>query len=842
MEDLEGLDYEDADVVSASHEMAQPNTSCAFVYRIAPSTNTLTVGCAVATPRRRTTEADSKAYQLSLYQFEDVEFANLESLLVRLSPSVCHHPELGGDDAEVVGPNKEEDGKPANAATKKQVNALEKTLKHKLVSTLDVLGIEGKAHKVKSAFNVSDVTSDLNVLVGEADMIPYALLVSSPEWKLALQATSLLCRKEGFPSRDPFHGAFTIEFESLNSYMRLDSAAITALNLLPGKEDKNKDFSVLGVLDKTVTKRLGTRLLTKWIRHPLVDVTRITSRQDRVEVLFEDTETREALRSALRSVPDLDLVAKRFTTGKGGLEDLYVLYRFTDLIPAIIKAVESLVESATAKGSNAFSQELERLKELDGSGRFGQYREFVEDVIDLDRAPREFLVRAKHDETGELESLARERGEIDDDMDRVVKRVLSGELSGLDARFEQDYRMIKTHGHHFRVPKKHDAQLSTVKSGRTLLVVQACIRWTTPQLEDLSSRRGDVVQKQGRVQAKYVREAMQVAASYLPLIEMSASVVSDLDAFASLAHVAATCPQGDYSRPSMSSKGEGDLFFPSARHPCLELQPDTNFVPNTHKMTRVASRFQILTGPNMGGKSTYARQLGVMCVLAQIGSFVPCAKGATAPVMDSILARVGASDAQLRGISTFMAEMIEASNIIKTCTDSSLVIIDELGRGTSTYDGFGLAWAISEHLATKTNCFAIFATHFHELTELAKSVEGVCNMHVAAVVEADGRVVMLHEVREGKCNDSFGVNIAKVAGFPSEVIEDANQLLQRMDKFRGFEGIGIDDSNAEDVVSPTDREEDATLRKKLKTLVEIAQNAASDDAAFVSKMQEVLSS
>jgi len=843
MDSPQGLGDDDNIGWSASNDADSFPTTCAFVFKQHPASGTLTIGCAVAAPRRRVSDTDGKAYQLSLYQFDDAEFSNLESVFVRNSPVTCHHPELAVDEAEALGVDDDEpeEQQSAGNGSKRQKrvggggNRLEKTLKHKLVSTLELLGITSKSHRIK-ALDIVDVTNDLQSLVGEEDMTPYRLKLNSPEWKLALQAAALLCRKEAFLSKEDLRGAFNLEFESLAAYMRLDAAAVTALNLLPSKEDKNRDFSVHGVLDKTVTRRLGSRLLSKWIRHPLIDADAIRKRQDRVEVLVNDTEVREAMRSALRGVPDLDQISKRFSGGRGGLEEVYVLYRFTEQLPALAECVQKLVSlsNSAEKDSIPFHDELCKLNELVSSSKFGQYREFVEDVLDLDLAPREFLIRAKHDDSGELERLAEERRDVDADMAKVVKRLLDNELADVEAKFETDPKMVRTHGHHFRVPKRHDSQLSSIKSGRTLLVVQACIRWTTPSLEELSDRRAEIVARQNQVQQKLVKEAMKVAATYLALIEMSASVVSELDVFASLAHVAATCPQGDYTRPSVSPMGTtGDVFLPSARHPCLELQPGISFVANTHEMNRETSRFQILTGPNMGGKSTFARQLGVICVMAQIGSFVPCAQGARLPVMDAVLARVGASDSQLRGISTFMAEMIEASNIVKACTDSSLVIIDELGRGTSTYDGFGLAWAISEHLAAERKAFVIFATHFHELTELASVVKGVCNLHVAAAVQPDGKVVMLHEVRQGQCDESFGVNIAKIAGFPEDVIEDATELLKKMDKFKGFEFLTGD--------ATTESGEDAadeTVRKKLRAFVEAGK--LEDDDAFMRGAMEAI--
>jgi len=256
-----------------------------------------------------------------------------------------------------------------------------------------------------------------------------------------------------------------------------------------------------------------------------------------------------------------------------------------------------------------------------------------------------------------------------------------------------------------------------------------------------------------------------------------------LDVLASFARVSLTAPCS-FTRAKIDTSGK-TLDIEGASHVLVIANSDKSFVANDLRMDREESRLHLITGPNMGGKSTYIRSVALIALLNQIGSFVPC-RSATLPIFDAIMCRVGASDMQLRGISTFMAEMLEASCILNTATQNSLVIIDELGRGTSTSDGFGIAWAIARHLVQETRCFSLFATHFHELATLEDVVPGVRNRHATAVVDAaSGRLTFLYALADGATDQSYGAHVAELAGFPARVVTAARRKAVELEADSG---------------------------------------------------------
>ncbi|ORY74755.1 DNA mismatch repair protein MSH2 [Leucosporidium creatinivorum] len=636
----------------------------------------------------------------------------------------------------------------------------------------------------RSEFTAKDVEQDLNRLL-RGDL----QASTRPEFDLksAMAATSALISYLGLMSDDSNFAAYSLVPHDLKQYMKLDASALRALNLMPDPTGMggggSKNMSVFGLLNRCKTSQ-GTRMLAQWLKQPLVNLHAIQQRQDLVECLYEDSELRDELTTSyLSKMPDFHRISKRFQKGVANLEDVVRVYQALLLLPGLITILENGGQANDKWPELIEETYLVKLREY--SSALQPMREMVEETIDLDELDRHnFVIKPEFDETlGQLkERLEGVRDQLDDEH-RTVAGDLDMETDNKVLHFEQH----SLYGYCFRLTRKEGSAIKGKKAYIELKNTSQGVYFTTKALKALTDEYKDVTKEYERKQASLVKEVVGIAASYCPVLETLNNVLAHADVIASLATSALNAPIA-YIKPTVTESGEGSLHLSEARHPCLEVMEGVNFIANDVKLERDVSEFQIITGPNMGGKSTFIRSAGVIALLAQIGAFVPCTT-ATVPIFDSILCRVGAGDSQLKGVSTFMAEMLETAAILKGATRNSLVIIDELGRGTSTYDGFGLAWAISEHLATETRASVLFASHFHELTALAQEIPHVQNLHVVAHVDSKPdsltgkEITLLYKVEPGVCDQSFGIHVAELASFPTEVVKLAKRKADDLEDF-----------------------------------------------------------
>ncbi|KAF8436443.1 muts domain V-domain-containing protein [Terfezia claveryi] len=717
--------------------------------------------------------ADASVRELGVSEFVDNDlYSNLESLLIQLGVREC----IIQDDPQ-----------------KKDFEL------GKVRGVVDRVGIT-TTFKKSGEFAIKDIEQDLSRLLAseKAGVLPQT------ELKLAMGAASALIRYLGLMSDDTNFGQYQLYQHDLAQYMKLDASALKALNLMPGPRDGAKNMSLYGLLNKCKTS-IGTRLLGQWLKQPLMDLEEIEKRHILVEAFVEDTELRQTMQEEhLKSIPDLYRLAKRFQRKLATLEDVVRAYQVVIRLPGIIETLEGVMDEKYKDLLDA--QYTNNLREY--SSNFTNLQELVETTVDLDALDNhEFKIKPEFHE--DLRNISARIDELKSKMDVEHKRAARDLGVEIDKKlFLEDHRV---HGWCFRLTRTEAGVIRNNRDYREISTQKNGVYFTTDRLSTLRREYDQQTQNYNSTQSGLVNEVVAVAASFTPVLEQVAEVVGHLDVIVSFAHVSVHAPS-PYVRPTMHPRGQGNTILKEARHPCMEVQDDIQFITNDVNLSRGESEFLIITGPNMGGKSTYIRQIGVIALMAQAGCFVPCSE-AELTIFDCILARVGASDSQLKGVSTFMAEMLETATILKSATSDSLIIIDELGRGTSTYDGFGLAWAISEFIVKEIRCFTMFATHFHELTALVDSHPQVQNLHVVAHIsdekDKNREVTLLYKVEEGVCDQSFGIHVAELVRFPPKVI---NMAKRKADELEDFTAKHDDEASK---VSKEDVAEGSIVLKKL---------------------------
>lgn len=692
--------------------------------------------------------------KLGLAEFpEDSRFTNVESALVALGCKECLLP---------ADFDKSIDLQPLQDA----------------ISNCSVLLTERK----KAEFKSRDLVQDLGRII-RGSVEPVRDLLS--QFDFALGALGALVSYAELLADDTNYGNYTIEKYNLDRYMRLDSAAVRALNIAEGKTDVNKNFSLFGLMNRTCTAGMGKRLLNSWLKQPLLDVNEINNRLDMVQAFAEDPELRQGLRQQLKRISDIDRLTHALRRKSANLQPVVKLYQSCRRISYIKNVLQQYNGQFSTLVNTRF---LSSLEEWLAENRYGKFATLVETAIDLEQVDNgEYRISPLY--SSDLAVLKNELSDVENHISNLHKHT----ATDLDLSVDKLKIEKGPFGHVFRISKK-DEQKVRKKLTSNYIIIETRkdgVKFTSTKLKKLGEQYQALFSEYASCQKTIVDDVVQVSCTFSEVFENFSAIISELDVLQSFADLATSCPV-PYVRPDITTSEEGDIILQGSRHPCLEAQDGVNFIPNDCTLVRGKSWFQIITGPNMGGKSTFIRQVGVNILMAQVGSFVPCDQ-ASISVRDCIFARVGAGDCQLRGVSTFMQEMLETASILKGASEKSLIIIDELGRGTSTYDGFGLAWAICEHLVEVTKAPALFATHFHELTALAnrngdqnQNVPdlGIANYHVGAHIDPSSRkLTMLYKVEPGACDQSFGIHVAEFANFPEAVIALAKSKAEELEDF-----------------------------------------------------------
>jgi DNA mismatch repair protein MutS len=663
-------------------------------------------------------------------QFEDENFSKLIDELIRISPS------------EIV----------AKESQKEEIIKIVKQYKEIHIEFLedwyfDVLTAEEKIKEYYKIYSLETFGLDIT---------KHSLILSSIGGLLEYLNRT---QKKLFPKLKG------IKFYNLDDYLFMDSSCIRNLELIENLYDRTQKNTLLDVIDKTQTSQ-GARLLRNWLLKPLKDVKEINNRLLIVEIFFNDDTNRQKLREKLRSISDIERITNRITSKNVTPKDLLALKESLKLIPEIKTILQQIINSQFVLKSDEFYKIID-IPELE------EVSKLIEDSIEPD-APTDIKkggvikkgFNKELDEIRELYSSSKEWLLNYQEEQRKKTQIQSLKV-GYTSVFGYYIEVTKSNLH--LIPKEY-IRKQTLKNAE---------RFTTPELQEFENK---ILSAEERISSleEYIFTSVveQVAQFAEQLYEVSYKIAL-IDVFSNLAEVA---KRNNYTKPIVDDSYVIELK--SCRHPVVEqILPYGKFIPNDVYLDGDEVKLIILTGPNMAGKSTYIRQVALCVILAQIGSFVP-AEYSRIGVVDKIFARIGAADYLAKGLSTFMVEMQETANILHNTTDRSLIILDEVGRGTSTYDGISIAWAVIEYLVNKqnwpnkTHCpKTLFATHYFELTELEQRYTGIKNFNVA-VKEYKDEIVFLYKVLPGPSDKSYGIHVAKLAGIPQGVINRASVLLK----------------------------------------------------------------
>lgn len=549
-----------------------------------------------------------------------------------------------------------------------------------------------------------------------------------------------------------------IQLIKRSAYMQLDVSTRRNLELTqPLRTEGSKKNTLLYLLDKTGTA-MGGRMLRAWIDQPLQSIAAIEERLDAVDELLRARPQCEALKNALDSIYDIERLCSRIAYGTVNARDCEALRLSLEKMPAVQSVLSTLRAKAFIKANN----ELDLMEDICS---------LLLDAI-IDNPPISIkdggIIRPGYDkQVDEYRSISQNARDWLSQMEAGER-----EKTGIK-KLKIGYNRV--FGYYIEVTKSFQDQVPyTYQRKQTLANAE---RYITPELKELEEKITGAEEKCIALEYNLFTQLRETLLKHIDRLQSDAKIIAELDVLQSLAQAAFAY---GYCKPVLNTKNRLEIL--DGRHPVVERSMKEGFVPNNTLLDGKENRLVILTGPNMAGKSTYMRQVALITLMAHIGSFVP-ARSALIPITDRIFTRVGASDNLASGQSTFMVEMSEMSNIINNATASSLLIIDEIGRGTSTFDGLSIAWAVLEHIANKEKCGAktLFATHYHELTELEGKLPGIKNYRIS-VKEVGDDIIFLRKIARGGADKSFGIQVARLAGLPDSVISRAKEILRELEK------------------------------------------------------------
>ena len=659
------------------------------------------------------------------------------------------------------------------------------------------------------AFNVKHAEKTLLTQFNAATLAPYGIAGKEN----CISAAGALLEYLNETQKRSLANVSSIELYDRSEFLTIDSIAVRNLELVKNNAEGKKYGSLLWVIDQTKTA-MGARLMRQWLLSPLKSAEKINARLNGVEELFNASVLRVGLQETLGEVKDVGRLAGKISYGNATPKDLEALKKSLEMLPSLRFRLSGFtspiltgllkdlpdVDDLAALLSAAIAENAPALTKDGGYIRAG----YDSDLDEL-RGMREHAASLLKD----METREKERTDI-----RTLK-------IGFNRVF--GYYIEVSNSFKDKVPQEY-IRKQTLTNGE---------RYITEELKQLEEKILTSEERALALEARILEYVLKQLSSRLEDLLKIAEVIADLDCLTALATVA---KNRKYVRPQIVSAA-GELKITEGRHPVVEALSKERFVPNDTLMDEEENRSLIITGPNMAGKSTYMRQVALIAIMAHIGSFVP-AKSAQIPLIDRVFTRVGASDNLVYDQSTFMVEMTEVAAILLNATKNSLLVLDEVGRGTSTYDGLSIAWAVVEYLAEKVRAKTLFATHYHELTELENTIDGVKNYKVT-VREIGGGVVFLRKIQRGGANRSFGIEVASLAGVPKDVTDRAKGILKVLEKNDVAKKSAI---SLSEIAAAETSDQEITAEEPIeeRKLSEVEEILSETDVNTLSPMQALL--